>query len=259
MVSIEGPVMWGTIAYSEAFVSLPCLRREMSSRPMSRPAGLRRCAASGAIVRILEHATVTDQFRNLLRIDGKVFELAEADGKWPEFNPKRHRLPIGAVGTHCWDGYWCAYTLAGERLVLDEVYLGWCDACAGGSGPSLFDRKARRIRHNGALWARYAGLQHPVRFTGSVIIGCPPRRFGLIPAAYGYEQVEELVFRASCLVERADATAEMQRHRIAWEAWWQRPRDGEVEVNTLEEFTRARAVQRSYSSFFAARRRVALA
>lgn len=91
---------------------------------------------------------MTQQRHNEVMLSGESFGLAEVDGDWPEFDPKRHGLLLESVGTGCWAGYWCGYRV-GELLLLDVVSVGWSPAHRRKDAPLLFGRRARRVRDEG--------------------------------------------------------------------------------------------------------------
>jgi hypothetical protein len=207
---------------------------------------------------------VTQQRQNELMLAGESYGLAEVDGDWPGFDPERHGLPLEFVGTDCWDGYWCGYRVD-ELLLLDVVSIGWSSAHSRQDTPLLYGRRARRV-DEWSSWARYEDLGQSVRFTGSLLAGRGlVLHSGLTPVPYAYAAVAEWTFTDGRLVAQADVTAEMERYRSEWEAWWPQPRDWnfeyqpgdtEDEARANAEFSAYREEALSYTRFFGSRRRV---
>jgi hypothetical protein len=191
-----------------------------------------------------------------LRVGGEEFELAEADGDWQNFDPRAHGLPLRFVGTHCWDGWVCEYRVD-DRLLLDMVGVGWSRAYGREGGPSLFGRRARKVRDVTVTWARFEALAHPVVFTGSLLVGQDSDDYGLLAPFYTYRRAVELRFERGRLVERADVTAELERYRRARESLPPPPLEEPGDPPDLSAYFAWRQQTRSYRGFFSSRRREA--
>lgn len=162
-------------------------------------------------------ARVTSQFPDEVCFRERSYAVTAVEGAGL-FDPAEHGVTPGPLSTACWRGFFCRYSVRGERLVLDAVEMGRPE----GEGPAavLFGVAAggagARAVHRNALV--YRGLAAPAGFTGRLLCGADLVRVGRLnmgfQPAWRFERVVELGFRAGQLVSAVDrsvALAEVRR------------------------------------------------
>ena len=117
------------------------------------------------------------------------------------FSPRQHGIEPAATCSACWCGYVCVYRVADRRLLLDRLALN-----LEGPPPVLFGVRPEPDRSTVPLFsAMYNDLQHPVPFSGGLLLGRDrpewPRSLAGMHPAWKYREVVELVFANGELAE----------------------------------------------------------
>ena len=122
------------------------------------------------------------------------------------FSPRQHGIEPAASCSACWCGYVCVYRVADRRLLLDRLALN-----LEGPPPVLFGVRPEPDRSTVPLFsAMYNDLQHPVPFSGGLLLGRDrpewPRSLAGMHPAWKYREVVELVFANGELAEARDCS-----------------------------------------------------
>jgi len=145
---------------------------------------------------------MTGQHPDEVRFEHKRFALTAVDGSGL-FDPVQHGIEPRWLGTGCYHGFICHYSVVRRRLVLRQLVLGSDGEPApiGGVRPVTSDYG----------W-QYKKLTMPVAFTGRLLIGNdfvgPGVRMGFVPA-WLFADVRELTFQDGFLHTAADRSAEL--------------------------------------------------
>lgn len=141
------------------------------------------------------------------------------------FEPKDHGFEPVAMCTACWRGYYVRYAIENGHLLLTRVTMGLSPAdtaaVASGKGPQLLGRSPH-YEEEAWGWV-YDGLQHPIPFTGGLLLGTEFIRdlyvhMGFHPA-WKYRQVREVIFEQGRVTADVDRSEQMEelRARLATE------------------------------------------
>ena len=122
------------------------------------------------------------------------------------FSPRQHGIEPAASCSACWCGYVCVYQVAARQLLLDRLALN-----LEGPPPVLFGVRPEPDRSTVPLFsAMYNDLQHPVPFSGGLLLGRDrpewPRSLAGMHPAWKYREVVELVFANGELAEARDCS-----------------------------------------------------
>jgi hypothetical protein len=151
---------------------------------------------------------MTLQWPDEVRFERKRFSVTAVDGVGL-FDPTAHGLEPRWLGTGCYRGHVCLYSVVRRRLVLRELIVGAENEPVrlGGVRPRLDERDG---------W-RYAGLDVPVDFTGRLLLGGGDRysyylNMGFWPA-WMYYDVRDLTFQDGALRAAVDCSDELAEVR----------------------------------------------
>ena len=122
------------------------------------------------------------------------------------FNPRRHGIEPAPTCSACWCGYVCVHRVADRQLLLDRLALN-----LEGPPPVLFGVRPMPDLSTVPLFsAMYNDLQHPVPFSGGLLLGWDrpewPRSLAGMHPAWKYREVVELVFANGELTEATDCS-----------------------------------------------------
>ena len=181
---------------------------------------------------------MTAQIHNTILYDGQELSIIEG-AKIIEFYPREYELDPSMVVTSCWNGYWCNYEVAGDRLVLKNLFIHTRDDSypdlAGVSvlpvqyvehecytirnGEGAMERRLEPA-HNGHREYRDVGL--PVGADGVLLAGdgFDHRYYVHMGWQYpwAYERLYELEFKHGRLVRVEDKSAWAAEQRAAYDA-----------------------------------------
>lgn len=124
-----------------------------------------------------------------------------------QFHPQKYDLmPIG-ICTACHKGYWCNYSLSGDLLVLQNLFIHSEDDCY----PPLWGYTAIFENNDPHIYMGhrvYKDLHHPIKYTGNILIGSKstPTYYidGIRGIPWGYKDLKELVFEQGVLIAEID-------------------------------------------------------
>jgi len=135
------------------------------------------------------------------------------------FDPSEHGLTPRPRSTACHRGFFCAYAIDDERLVLRDLFISLGidpeSSSADQDSPLLFGKYP--VYSSDECCHAYRSLNAPISFTGGVLLG-----EGFIQdlyvhmgfqAPHTYRTVHELIFERGLLTEQQDLSDEMARIR----------------------------------------------
>ncbi|MFJ8111195.1 hypothetical protein [Streptomyces sp. NPDC096132] len=172
---------------------------------------------------------------------GHRFAVTAVDGVGL-FDPAGYGLEPRPLGTHCYRGYICRYTVTEGRTVLEDLRLGADDE------PPRLDGVRPRRDDDHLEWC-YEGLDLPAAFTGRLLIGRgdpddrPYLNMGFWPA-WMYQEVHELTVRDGAVLAAVDCSSELAAVRANHAETATRPAPGEP---TRDWISRTFSLSYSYS------------
>ncbi|GAA4936924.1 hypothetical protein [Actinoplanes utahensis] len=185
---------------------------------------------------------MTSQMPDLVRFRGTEFIVTAVDGT-VLFDPQAYGHRPVPLGSACWRGFFCEYTVNGDRLELTTVCLGPSDG--GGRPPVLFGTKPGRASRIFRSGHGYTGLAAPVAFTGRLLLGDGHVAVGYLNMgfrpAWLCAEVVEAHFTDGVL------TAEHDRSAAAAEV---RDRLGEAGLRPRDDGDRGAWIDRTFSLSF---------
>ncbi|MGI6736493.1 MAG: hypothetical protein ACOX41_04170 [Anaerovoracaceae bacterium] len=165
-------------------------------------------------------AQITDDFI----YEDKEYAIAASTGSLG-FRPRDAGLHPVPLQHNVRRGYWCLYTVNGERLQLRDLFVH----DSGGEYPPINGREAApppQLRDDPAMFFRqmgyhhYADLQLDLPYSGSILLGADflhsYYHFRRPAAAWGYQTLLELTFADGrlTLAEDRSETAAALRERV---------------------------------------------
>ncbi len=148
---------------------------------------------------------MTAQIHDVFILRDVRFELTEISGEGL-FEPEKHGINLECLSSACWRGYHACYGLHENQIWLQDLTVGFAPedvaAVRMGQRGRLFG-KSPHYHERPHGWV-YSGLNHPVDFTGGLLlgegfIGELYVHMGFHPA-WKYRVVKELIFKSGKLL-----------------------------------------------------------
>lgn len=196
---------------------------------------------------------MTAQVTDKVFYERQAFELANTSTFKLLFSPQQHGIDPPMLSTACYRGFYSEFAVINEQLYLTRAFINLTGeekrAARRGCGPRLFGVHPVRFRDtcNAQFWGVKLPWQEwavewlyeldvPLSYTGGILVGRDRvRPYWLVPDAWAFAQVRELIFEEGFLKEQYDRSEAMQEF---YEEWQQRSEEqkrlSETPLNLLE-------------------------